>query len=276
MQRVRLAQVDSSWFSYPPGFESALSSADGIVRADSTVELLRSERDLCENLVVMGCAPALSILVEHVARSDEPAGILWSNASSTTALQCLAGGRTHLAGAHHHARRTASRNFADVKRITRGIPTTLITLAWWEVGLVVPKGNPLRLRRASDLARKTLRVALREEGSGARRLLDRQLGEAGVVLGPGPHLALDGHLEVARAVAAGTADVGVATQDAALSHHLTFIPLDEERYDLVIPTTRMTDPRVVRMLDTLATSSFRRDIASLGYRTSATGERAAS
>jgi molybdate-binding protein len=58
-----------------------------------------------------------------------------------------------------------------------------LTLAEWQAGLVVSKGNPLRIRSAADLARSRLRIVAREPGSGARVLLERQLRGAG--LSPG-------------------------------------------------------------------------------------------
>lgn len=273
-KRVRLAQVDGRWHRYPLTPEGAATrAADGIVRDadDDEVELLRPKHELEDTLVVMGCAPALAILADHAGRGEANARIMWAKASSTAALQALAHAQTHVAGVHLVDKRTRSHNVADVKKLTRGLPTTLFTLGWWDVGFVLPKGNPLHIRNGSHLARANVRFALREEGSGARRLLDAELARAGAKLGKGPHVHVDGHIEVARAVAQGVADVGVATADAALAFDLAFVPLDHERYDLAIPDKYLREPRVVRMLDTLATSTFRRDIASLGYETTKTG-----
>jgi molybdate-binding protein len=84
-----------------------------------------------------------------------------------------------------------------------------------------------------------------------------------------------GHLEVAQAVAMGAADSGIATRDAAIAYGLPFLPLAEERYDLVLRGESESDPRVQRFLNNLTTSSFRRELSALGYDVSNAGERVA-
>jgi molybdate-binding protein len=76
-------------------------------------------------------------------------------------------------------------------------------------------------------------------------------------------------------VALGAADAGVATRDAALAYGLHFVPLAEERYDLVIPVVLLTDVRVQRLLDTLSAAPCRQELAALGYDVSACGQRVA-
>jgi DNA-binding XRE family transcriptional regulator len=83
------------------------------------------------------------------------------------------------------------------------------------------------------------------------------------------------HLDVVRAVSMGAADVGVATRDAALAFGLRFVPLAEERYDLVVPQPFVTDPRVERLLDVLVSQAGRRELESLGYDMSGAGSRVA-
>ena len=118
-----------------------------------------------------------------------------------------------------------------------------------------------------------MRLVRREAGASANRLLDRSLESSGVRL---PHKTLEarGHFGVAQAVAMGAADVGVAAEHAAMAHGLGFIPLDEERFDLVFEATLAADPRIVRLGEVLASRAFRDDLASLGgYDTSSTGDR---
>jgi molybdate-binding protein len=128
----------------------------------------------------------------------------------------------------------------------------------------------------ADLGRKGLRLVIREQGSGARRLLERELRRAGLPLRLlQQQIQATGHLEVAQAVAHGACDVGVATRDAALAFGLDFIPLAEERYDLALSTDLLADPRLVRLLDMLTAAAFQRDLSSLGYDPQACGQRVA-
>ncbi len=91
-----------------------------------------------------------------------------------------------------------------------------------EAGLVVAPGNPRRVRRASDLG--GLRVARRPVGTGARSLLDRVTGEAGIVLDASDP-EVPRNLDVALAVGSGSADAGVASRSVADRFGLGFVSL---------------------------------------------------
>ena len=80
---------------------------------------------------------------------------------------------------------------------------------------------------------------------------------------------------MARAVAMGAADTGVATRDAALAFGLSFLALAEERYDLALPRSALGDARVLRLLDVLVSAQFRRELSAIGYDARPTGERVA-
>ncbi|MBX3249207.1 MAG: regulator of molybdate uptake, partial [Myxococcales bacterium] len=70
-------------------------------------------------------------------------------------------------------------------------------------------------------------------------------------------------------------DAGVATRDAALAFGLHFVPLSEERYDLVIPRASLDDPRVERWLDALTSRAVRIELDALGYDVTHAGDRVA-
>lgn len=278
--RVAVANVGGRWVSYPLRESGARISADGVVverrRGVADVEPLRSDADTRDNVVVMGCAAGLGLLADRLNSRSGPGRFLWLPRSSTAALDSLAKQRTHVAGVHLVDARTGDANVADVRQHAGGVSVALVTLARWEAGLVTAAGNPKNLRRASDLARRGLRLVTREAGSGARRLLDQALRQAGATgVARSGAVRASGHLEVAHAVYLGAGDVGVATRDAAIAYGLDFVPLAEERYDLVIPLGSMSDPRIARLLDVMTTGSLRRELASLGYDVRACGDRVA-
>jgi len=85
-----------------------------------------------------------------------------------------------------------------------------------------------------------------------------------------------GHLEVAAAIAAGIADVGVASEPAALAYELAFIPLTQERFDLVIPAAQVSAREVQAMARVLSSPWLLAQLASIpGYDSSRCGERVA-
>ena len=135
-----------------------------------------------------------------------------------------------------------------------------------EAGLLVKGGNPKSIRGTADLVRKDVRIVNREEGSGARLLLDQRLEAEGIeaasVRGYGD--LVSSHLDVGRRVAEGSADVGVGVEAIARLLGLAFIPLQAERYDLVIPTAFVTDhPAVGRLLEALVSREVRAEIDAL-------------
>jgi len=65
-------------------------------------------------------------------------------------------------------------------------------------------------------------------------------------------------------VASGSADAGIGVKAAALAMGLDFLPLEEERYDLVVPNHFLSDGPVQVLLDLLRRPVLHRRVESLG------------
>jgi putative molybdopterin biosynthesis protein len=151
---------------------------------------------------------------------------------------------------------------------------TIVTLAHRQQGLLLPPGNPKQIRSLVDVARPDTRFINRKRGTGTRLWLDQTIQQMGIEAEqvPGYDQTAVTHLQVAQAITEGKADTGVAILAAAQRFELDFIPLFEERYDLVLPTRWCDDPLLEPLLDYLQTAVFRRQIASLdGYDSAQTG-----
>ena len=152
----------------------------------------------------------------------------------------------------------------------------IVTFAHWEEGFIVRQGNPKKIRTAADIEKTTIRIVNREKGSGARRLLDKQLKTQRIrpdrVKGYADEVS--SHLEVAARVKANLADTGIGVRAAASICGLDFIPLQRERYDLVIPKAHYeTLSGLQVLLDTIVSKSFRDELEALGgYDTRETGK----
>lgn len=277
--RLALAHIAGRWVSHPLAGDGLRVSADALVGAAGRreVELLRGSAEARDNLVVMGCAAALGLLADRLNARPGAGRCLWLARSSTAALQALAMDRTHVAGVHLVDDGSGEANVPDVRRLAGAAPLVLTTLARWEAGLVLAPGNPKRICGAADLGRRGLRLVAREPGSGARRLLERELRRAGLApaLATAARMIVPSHLAVADAVALGAADVGVATRDVAITRGLHFVPLAEERYDLATTLSALGDPRIQRLFNAMTAAPFRRELATLGYDVAHCGERAA-
>ena len=79
-------------------------------------------------------------------------------------------------------------------------------------------------------------------------------------------------MAVAVNVLSGRADAGMAIYASAKALQLDFIPIAEERYDLVIPGSSWGDSKTRVVLDIIVSGSFRRMVTDLGgYDVSASG-----
>ena len=234
--------------------------------AQVLVQPLRALDGLRGNLLLSGCDPALALLAARVGERHPGQRVVWLQAQSDTALRSLSAGLVHVAGAHLFDEATGEYNVPFVQRSFAGRAMLVITFAQIEEGFCVAPGNPRGIRKPQDLARPGVRLINRALGAGSRRLLDRLLAKAKVPPSSvqGYQRTARGHLDAAQQVAAGAADVGVVARSAALACGLDFVPFASERFDLVVPKEWAADPRVLRLLETLETRAFKRELASLG------------
>ncbi|HEY0715779.1 MAG TPA: substrate-binding domain-containing protein [Polyangia bacterium] len=256
-----------------------LTAADGFATGGRTprrVQLMRAAEGLGEGpavnarwperLFVAGCAPALGLLCDHLEKSATPVRASWIHATTDRALAALSRKEVQVAGQHFPPGR------ATAVKPARHRATTTLTLATWRQGLLVRRGDRSAPRNVAQLGARGVRVARREAGASANRLLDAALGAAGIAKNVLPALIVRGHFGVGAAVALGAADVGVAAEHAAIAHDLDFVPLDEERFDLTFDAAFVHDPRYQRMGDLLASRAFRTELQNLGgYDTTTTG-----
>jgi putative molybdopterin biosynthesis protein len=259
--------------------------ADGLLRGSLSgkrkskrhvrVELIRDRRLIDEEVVVAGCDPAIFLVGEYLRRRHDHASVVGWTMGSAAALGAVKRAEVHMAGIHVQDAKSGEWNLPYLRRELNVSDFTVVTFANWEEGLIIKARDRKVIKGAADLARQDVRIVNREEGSGARQLLDRSLAKEGISPRQvkGYDRVVGSHLEVARLVAEGVADVGLGVRSAATLLGLGFIPLQEERYDLVIPTRQLTQhPGLSIFLDTIVSRPFRAEIEALGgYDTRYTG-----
>ena len=188
---------------------------------------------------------------------------------SLDGLDRFADGRAALAGLH--IPEEAGWNVATVA--ARGVrDSVLIAWAARARGLVVSERMRGHVRRFSDLRGK--RVAMRQPGAGAATLLEHLLARDGMAendLIPAEELART-ESDAAVAVAAGDADAALGIESMARQFHLPFVPLVEERFDLLVDRRAYFTEPVQALLGFARTDAVKRKAASMGgYDLSATG-----
>ena len=274
--RVGVTQVGERLLVRPLDGFGALTSltatADGVISATQprskqvSVKLLKTRETLRRKIVIGGCDPAMFLAAEHLRKQDKET-LVPCIMGSGIALGALKRGEIHVAGVHLADDRSGAWNLPDLKRSLGGLDCIVITFAHWEEGLIVKQGNPKTIRGVTDLARPRITIVNREKGSGARRLLDRQLVMAGIPPARIKAYADEvlSHLEVASRVKTGLADAGIGVRAAASIFGLDFIPLQRERYDLVIPKIYYESLQGLRtLLDTIVGKPFRNELDALG------------
>jgi putative molybdopterin biosynthesis protein len=277
--RIQLARVGHPLFAWPLMGSAAFTAADGltvpveqvqrtqaVAKPWVTVDLLVDAELPEQTAVVLGCDPALALLGAHLTRRYPALRLVWVHRSSLAALQMLGRGEAHAAGTHLWDPESGEHNVPYVRRELSGRRLVIVTLSEWQQGLIVPRGNPKGISGAAELERPDITIVNREPGAGSRMLLDAWLRDAGVaptaVRGYTSEVA--SHLAVAEAVASGAANTGPGILAVARALGLDFMPLQEERYDLVIPFEFLDTPPVQALLEVAVSAPFQDELEALG------------
>jgi putative molybdopterin biosynthesis protein len=180
-----------------------------------------------------------------------------------------------LAGSHLLDEGTGEYNISYIRRYLPDLPVVVVNLVGRVQGLMVPPGNPKGVDSLKALVRPGVGFVNRQRGSGTRVLLDYKLKELSIDSNRvnGYQREEYSHLAVAAAVKGGSADAGLGILSASRALELDFIPLFEERYDLVIPQEYYHSALLAPLLSVLQEQAFREEVTNLGgYDVSHMGE----
>lgn len=273
VQGRRIARSVRSCRSYPAVAGPAIGWVDRIEPDSLLVE--QPDGGIHPATLIAGCDLGLGLLSEHVRYNGKEVPVVWCHADNRRALRQLADGIVHAAAVHLPALgATQSRGDESMPELAGEVMR--FHFARWQLGWVIRRGNPRGFHSAADLATGRLRIVSRPVGSGARTLLDHLLGEQGVraLDVPGSDHVVAGHLEVAQAVDVGLADVGISIGSAAAMHGLDFVPIQDEVCELWVAGSEERTEEVQRILETLQTSAFQKDLSRFGpYDVTDTGVR---
>lgn len=282
--RVKVAKVEDRFIVRPVAALGEVLNytvpADGLVIGRSgngtrsakvdqpvRVRLLRERQLIEQEIAVAGCDPAINLASEYLRRHKDASTVVGWTMGSAAALDALKRKEVHMAGLHILDAKTGESNLPYLRRHLQGDDYIVVTFAAWEEGMIVGAGNPKRIRGVEDLARPNVLIVNREEGAGARMLLDQRLSALGIkgseLKGYGSFVS--SHFEVARHIAEHQADVGIGIRSAAQIFGLDFIPLQQARYDLVFPKRYLSShPGLTHLLDAIASRQFRTEVEALG------------
>ncbi len=227
---------------------------------DTHSTLLTPEETNEPELILSGQDVVLDILANYL--QQEGVHAVRTYLSSFEGLLSLYQDKIHVAACHLFD--GYDYNTSYVHSLMPGVPAVLVNVSYRTQGFYVRKGNPKSIRGWSDLGREDITVLNRRPGSSARILMDIQLKRLGIPASQlkGYDRIMKSHLTMAAAIAAGEADLAIGTERISRQiEDLDFIPLLEERYDLVIKKEMLETDAVKKLLEILRSPAFRREIA---------------
>ena len=280
--RVRMGCVGGRLMASPlsrgSGVVSSFMKADGILEVPQGLEgyeageevnvRLLSPRSKLENtLVVIGSHdPLLDELADMLHLENPELYMSSSHVGSMGGIMAIRRGEAHAAGCHLLDTADGSYNRSFIRKYFPKGDVRLISCVGRQQGLMVARGNPLNIRKFSDIARDGVRYVNRQKGSGTRILTDylckREHVDASAIYGYDREELT--HTSVAAQIVSGSADAGMGIYSAAKLYDLDFIPICIEEYDLIIPDHAWDTPMVRSLLTILKSDVFREKILSLG------------
>lgn len=200
-----------------------------------------------DGFVAVGCDPALALAASLLPASG-PQHVIAISGSTAAGADALRGGRTHAAVVHGPA---------------DGLPeapagTLRIELARWRVGVALGAG----VDSLEQIAAGGVDVVQREAGASSQRAFADALRAGGAETLPAGPIE-DGHIAVARRVAAGAA-AGVTMEPAAISHGLAFTPLEEHTAELWVGANWRGHPAAEALARVLRSAAFTARLALVG------------
>ena len=286
--RVAVGKVGDKLLAAPlsrgAGVITSLVQADGLVVLPPGVQgleagekvnvhLYRSKAELERTIFCIGSHDlTLDLMAQFLAGHDRR--LVSANVGSQGGLIALRRGEAHLAGSHLLDPETGEYNISYIRQYMPNIPVEVVALVKRDQGLLVRRGNPKGIKTLEDLGRPEVRFMNRQRGAGTRVLLDYHLNLKKILPESiqGYNQEEYTHLGLAAAIASGRADCGLGIAAAAQALDLDFVPLFQERYDLVIPKQYADEQLLAPLFGLLSGREFREAVSKLpGYDVSVMG-----
>lgn len=260
-RKVRFTEADvKEYISRSKNQQSAMSAP-----TDASTFSLSGNVEKAEGFVICGQDLILDVLSNYLRLHGVPA--LRAYIGSYDSLISLYRKKINVASAHLWDGDTNSYNIPYVRRLLPGIPTIIIHLTWRMQGLYVAKGNPRGITTWADFGREDITMVNREKGAGSRVLLDENLKLLGIDGNSikGYNHEISSHLAVASAISSGKADVAVGNEKIARQvDNIEFIPLQKERYDLVIRKEDLHTKEIEMLFKIIRSEAFKSEFEHIG------------
>ena len=231
-----------------------------IKKVDTHSTLLTPDLSAEPDLILAGQDVVLDILANYLQDAGVRAARTYL--SSFEGLLSLYQDNIQVAACHLYDGKECNTSF--VRNLMPGVPAILVNVSYRTQGFYVQKGNPKNIKGWDDLGRSDISVLNRRPGSSARILMDIHLKKLGIPAASvrGYEKIMKSHLTMAAAIASGEADLAIGTERISRQmENIDFIPLQEERFDLVIKKEMLETEPVKKLLEILNHPAFRKEVA---------------
>ena len=256
-RKVRFTQDDVDAYIARSRHEHSIRPVKNI---DTHSTLLTPVTEDAPELIISGQDVVLDILANYLQQEGIRTARTYLN--SFEGLLSLYQNHIHVAACHLFDGFDYNTSF--VRSLMPGVPAVLVNVSYRIQGFYVRKGNPKNIKGWSDLRREDISVLNRGVGSSSRILLDIQLKRLGIPASTlrGYDKIMKSHLTMAAAVAAGEADLAIGTQRISRQiEGIDFVPLQEERFDLVIRKEMLNTRAVQTLLRILNSPQYQKEIS---------------
>lgn len=231
------------------------------------VELFRPLDEIKNAIVCIGSHDlTIDILSAEIQSRQHNMKMVSSHVGSMAGILAIRKGEAHLAGIHLLDPETKQYNLSYIKRLLPDMDVVLLPFLKRKQGWMVPKGNPLGIKTVGDIAKQKAQFVNRQKGAGTRILFDLLLKEAG--LSPeeinGYQREMFSHLAVAAEVEGDQQAVGLGIYSAAKAMGISFVPLADEEYDLLMTREFYESERGLQMRAVIQSSSFKEKVERIG------------
>ena len=288
--RVNVGKIDGKFIVCPTqqgaGVLMSLVKSDGFLKIPRLTEgiesgtsvdviLFNNDNDVTKSIFLAGSHdPSIDLIISKLY-AKHGIRLISSNIGSIGGLMALKRKESHIAGSHLLDEKTGSYNIPHINNFLPEQKVILINLAYRTQGLIVKKGNPKHITSIPDISKPNVEFVNRQLGSGTRILFDYELKSKGI-----NQKSITGyqrqeitHLGVAATVESGLADVGLGLLSAAKAFDLDFIPVTQEKFDLVIPKNYYDSSFLEPLINLIKSDEYKQDIIDLGgYDTKETGQ----
>ncbi|NWF53421.1 MAG: helix-turn-helix transcriptional regulator [Syntrophaceae bacterium] len=210
--------------------------------------------------------PILDILKTYIRKAYPEFFLFSANTGSTDGLKALNQGYTDIAWSHLLDPKSGQYNIPFLSTYLPNRKTVVVNLFNRDLGFLVAAGNPLHIRGFKDLTKPEVRFINRQKGSGTRVLLDLHL--KGLKIPPSSIKGYEDevytHFEIGLSLLAKEADAGLATGSVAKLLGLSFVPLTQESFDMVLDQSTFFERGVQALIEILNSREFRRRVENLG------------